>query len=621
VLKNRFVGLPLGLSGYVDITDSPTERMVAMYGRRAAGGAAMITVEATYVEECEVSRRGLLGFYSDKQIPVFSVLTDAIHRGGALAGLQITNRWHTDFPYDLGTMSPTDIESTIDAFVRGSVRAQAAGFDVVEIHVAHGWPLSRFASPLFNHRHDKYGDYAFVPSEVVRRTRAAVGPNVVVAIRLSILESEMEGKAGITLDQTINQLCPAFEDAGVDLLSLTFGQGPIAPDLKDYNATEILYVAPGDKLAAIKAVKETVGVPVLGRSRFTDPDLAARALKEGAMDLVGMGRQLLADPDFPAKLEDGRSGEIVRCIGCDFCAGGVGLQGKTLHCAVNPTTGREVEASWPSVRIRQPKRVLVAGGGVAGMEAALRLSQLSCEVVLAEQRDALGGLLALAAGLPNLRLVDLGWLVEDLKRKLAASTVEVRLGAPVTESMLKQVKPAALVVAVGSVAGGANGWQPGADPRVDLITLPDYLGGGKAGRRVVVDGRGEGAEVAVSLARQGHEVTLVEVSSRLAPLRYDYTMRRLEALNDYMKEESIRALWGSHIEAVKGSTVSVRRRNGRLETAEADTILIAGRTPAQVCEGADGQVPSIFHIGDCRSPRGLGEALDEARQAAFSIAG
>jgi 2,4-dienoyl-CoA reductase-like NADH-dependent reductase (Old Yellow Enzyme family)/thioredoxin reductase len=622
VLKNRLVALPTGLSGYTDSTHTPTERYVALYGRKALGGAALITVGIVYVEPYPITQNRMMGFYSDDQIPAYSVLTNAIHRGGAHASLQITDRWHFDFPYEMDDLTTVQIEAMIDHYVRGALRARAAGFDAVEIEVAHGWPLARFTSPLTNHRHDRYGEYSAVPCEVIGRIRGALGNEFPVIARVSIID-DLVGGRGITLEQSVNELCPAFEDAGTDVLSVTFGLGPIEREVKDYQGTETIYYAPGDKFDYIKQVTAALNIPVLGRSRVTDPHLPEQAVGEGWVDLVGMARQLLADPFFPAKIEDRAYDEVERCIGCDYCSRGTSRFGTTLHCTVNPSLGRELDERAPRPSVRRPKSVAIVGGGPAGMELALLLEERRWHVTLIERDERLGGLLRWVVQMPQLRLEDLQYLVDSQERRIASSSVKVMLGTEFTSSMLKALDAEVLVLATGSVPPDFRFEGKGqVTDGVSVCTYLDYLSGRPIGNRVVVDGRGEGAEFAVSLARGGHEVTLVEASPRLLQTEYDYAGRRQEALHDYLAETGVSSYWSSHVVGINGRSVAVRGRSGRLSEITADTLLVAGRTPVKLnMDGAKNGSQAVYEIGDCARPRGIAEALDSARILVNSLAG
>ena len=315
-LRNRLVGLPIGRSGFIDGHGAPTERMIALYRRRAAGGAGLITVEIATVEPHPCPQAGLLRFDDDQRIPAFSVLVDAIHEAGAAAALQITDRWHTHFPYRLHELSLATLQGMFDQYARGAERALRAGFDAINIQGAHGWPLARFLSPLYNDRTDQYREPTRVPAMVVRRIRTVVGPQVPLLFRLCLDEG---APGGLHPAQVCDRIAPQLEDAGVDVLDLTFGAGPIAKNVKAYLGTEPLYSPAGERADLYRWVRERLSVPMLGRSRIIDPAVAVQMVEDGAVDLLGIGRQLLADPDFPLKTAQHQWDAINRCIGCDVC--------------------------------------------------------------------------------------------------------------------------------------------------------------------------------------------------------------------------------------------------------------------------------------------------------------
>lgn len=618
-LKNRIVATPLGLSRYIDSTGSPSERMVARHRRHALGGVALTTVEATYVEAYEPTRSGLMGFYSDRQIPQFAALTDGVHSAGGKIAMQILDRWHADFPYEMDDLSVTQIEKMIDCYVRAAVRVMMAGFDAVNLQMTHGWPLSRFASPLTNHRHDRYGEYSYVGSQVIKRVRAEVGNELVIIPRFTVVE-DIQGQVGVTLSQAVNELAPAFEAAGADIFDLSFGLGPIARDAKDYWATELIYVEPGARFEHCRAIKSVTALPVIGRSGVNDPVLARQAVDEGWVDLLGLGRQILADPDFPRKLEAGRDDIVNHCIRCQFC-GRVTVGGAQvvppLRCSVNGELGREIDIHAPALPIGR-RKVIVVGAGVAGMQAALSLAARDCEVTLYERSPTLGGAVTILAELPHLRLSDLRYAVEDLERKLRETSVSFRLGEEFTESMADTVDAHAVVVATGSTPGGRG---PALEGEI-VRPYSDYLLSKRIGDRVVIDGRGEGAEFAVSLARGGHKVTLVESGLKLPPAPYDYAVKRVEALGDYLEDSGVQIMLRSQVTAVAGNVVTIQARNGNETSVQADTLLIAGRTARRSLTAALRQrMQAVYEIGDSAGPRGLGEAFEEGRAVAVSIAG
>ena len=528
----------------------------------------------------------------------------------AAAALQITDRWHTHFPYQLHEVSLAALQGMVEQYARGAERALRAGFDALNIQGAHGWPLARFLSPLYNDRTDQYREPTRVPAMVVRRIRAVVGPQVPILFRLCLDEG---APGGLHPAEVRDSIAPQLEDAGVDVLDLTFGAGPIAKDVKAYLGTEPLYSPPGERAELYRWVRERLSVPLLGRSRITDPAVALHMVEEGAVDLLGIGRQLLADPDFPLKTAQHRWDAINRCIGCDVCLAQTVLRGRTLSCPINPTLGREVEQRASAPRARVPRRVHVVGAGIAGLETAWGLARRGHQVTLWEQAPAPGGLLRQVAGLPAVHLRDLASYGAYVLRALAGLGVELRLGTRVTAERLgyggggdrraRDRGPPAHVGEPRSLQGPAVvGWTA-------------YLAGqATLGERVGVVSHGEGAEFALSLARTGHEVWLLEQGVAPRQAAYDYAGRRLQALTDALAEARVRIVGLVDTVHPTAGGVMVRYRNGHREILPIDTVLIAGRQASEV--PVQDLVPpgwDVYQAGDCVAPLGIAEALQAAR--------
>ena len=340
-----------------------------------------------------------------------------------------------------------------------------------------------------------------------------------------------------------DSIAPQLEDAGVDVLDLTFGAGPIAKDVKAYLGTEPLYSPPGERAGLYRWVRERLSVPLLGRSRITDPAVALHMVEEGAVDLLGIGRQLLADPDFPLKTAQHRWDAINRCIGCDVCLAQTVLRGRTLSCPINPTLGREVEQRPSAPRARVPRRVHVVGAGIAGLETAWGLARRGHQVTLWEQAPAPGGLLRQVAGLPAVHLRDLASYGAYVLRALAGLGVELRLGTRVTAESLSTEEGETVVLAIGARPHTLASTDPSQGPAV--VGWTAYLAGqATLGERVGVVSHGEGAEFALSLARTGHGVWLLEQGVALHPAAYDYAGRRCRlSLTSWPRRVS--ASWGS----------------------------------------------------------------------------
>ncbi|MBF0527514.1 MAG: FAD-dependent oxidoreductase, partial [Deltaproteobacteria bacterium] len=392
-------------------------------------------------------------------------------------------------------MTHEDIRKTIASFAAGAARAREAGFDAVEILGSAGYLICQFLSPLTNKRTDEYGgdlDHRMrFGCEVIRAVRQVVGPDFPVSIRIAGHDF-MDG--GHT-NREARIFAQAVEDAGVDLINVTGGwhETKVPQTTMDLPRGGFTYLARG--------IKEVVKVPVIACNRINTPELAEEVLRQGFADLIGLGRPLLADPDFPQKAMSGRSDEIALCLACNQACFDHGLSLQPVGCLVNPQAGFESETKIEPTA--DPKRVLVIGGGPAGMEAALVLSSRGHQVQLIEQATRLGGQILLAAAPPGRE--EFLSLATSLTNRLAKTETAVELGRRVTADVVKDIDPEIVVVATG-----AKPIQPDI-PGVDgpgVVQAWDILSGrvtpGELGRRVLVLGGGAvGCETALFLAKYG----------------------------------------------------------------------------------------------------------------------
>jgi 2,4-dienoyl-CoA reductase-like NADH-dependent reductase (Old Yellow Enzyme family)/thioredoxin reductase len=477
-LRNRIIVTAMGVS-LAEADGSCGDRLIAYHEEQAKGGAALIITGVTGVAwPVGAVQPNQTAISDDRFIPGLRRLTDAVHahgariaaqlhHGGLVAGHSakdghplwapsIPGPFKGDFPdYFLAeempvmgsglpsikVMTTEDIETVIRQFADAALRAKAAGFDGAEIHGGHGYVLSSFMSPATNTRTDSYGgaleNRARLTLEVIRAVRAAAGPDFPIWCKLDSREVGKTG--GITLDDA-KRAARLIEDAGVDAISVTayhdVGQGKL------HSASNIPH-DPGANIPAAAAIKSVVEVPVIASGRV-EPEAAEAHLRAGDFDFLGMGRKILADPDLPRKLAEGRADDILPCIYCYTCVS-TAYVGKPVRCAVNPETAYEYLR--PAAKAPAPKRFVVVGGGPAGMEAARRLARAGHRVVLLEKADRLGGTLRLAAlaYAPNERLLD--WLL----RQIAGSTVEVRLKTDATPELVRSLEPDSVIVATGAV--------------------------------------------------------------------------------------------------------------------------------------------------------------------------
>lgn len=457
-----------------------TPELIRYYEARAEGGTGLVTVEMCSPEPAGRHRKHELGILHDGFLPGLRELTSRLRAAGARPAIQIghagghTREDVTGVPpvapsalphqvqeVDVRTVVPLAltrerIRAIVGAFAEAAERAKRAGFEVVEIHGAHGYLIAQFLSPLDNHRTDEYGgslpNRARVALEVLEACRRRVGDFPVI-FRYS---ADEYAPGGFTLDEA-REIAPWLVDAGADALHVTGGcyrsrpSGALMIPPMGYPEATFLHLA--------RAIKARVAVPVIAVGRLHDPALAERLLTEGQADMVALGRQLIADPGWPRKVRDGRLDEIRPCVACNTCVDGM-REGDRLHCLVNPLAAREPEFELrPASR---PRRVLVVGGGPAGMEAARLLALRGHRVTLVERERELGGQLRLAAKAPVFQNVAtdapvLLRLVEFLARQLAKAGVDVRLGRVVTAEFVKDLRPEVVVLATGASYRGPLG--------------------------------------------------------------------------------------------------------------------------------------------------------------------
>lgn len=477
-LANRIIVTAMGVSLAED-DGSVGERLIAYHVAQARGGAGLIVMGVTGVAwPVGAVQPNQSAISHDRFLPGLTRLADAVHAAGGKIAAQLHHGglvashaaqeghplWAPapqppfagDFPdYFLpeemaafaGGAVPTvkiltaeDIAQVVRQFAEAALRAKRAGFDGVEIHGGHGYLLSSFVSPVTNRRTDDYGgtleQRARLLLEVVRAVRAAVGADFAMWVKID--SSEIGRPGGIVLDDAL-RLAPLVAAAGADAITVTayhdVGQGKL------HSASNIPH-APAAHLAAARAIKAVVSIPVIASGRV-EVDIGDRGIAAGDFDFLAMGRKLLADPALPTLLAEGRESDIRPCIYCYTCVSTAYVR-EQVRCAVRPETGFE-SLSW-SVR-PAAGTVVVVGGGPAGMEAARRLDAAGNKVVLIERSDRLGGTLRFAglAYAPNARLLE--WL----SRQIEASKVEVRLRTVATPALIASLQPVRVIVATGAV--------------------------------------------------------------------------------------------------------------------------------------------------------------------------
>ncbi|HUJ91586.1 MAG TPA: FAD-dependent oxidoreductase [Gaiellaceae bacterium] len=623
-IRNRIVQPPMG-TGLVE-NGHLSPRDVAFQEERARAGVGLIITGAAVVHPTSLFPvRIIVEAWDEDGIDALRARCEAVQRHGARIFGQLVHLGRESpggltnsvpmgpspvasprDPSPPHEMSVAEVRMIVEAFARSAANFQAAGYDGVEISAGHGYLLAQFLSPASNRRKDAYrGDKlegrTRLLREIVEAMRNRCGDRYPLGIRLS---AEEETPDGLTLDDT-REIVYAIQDAApVDYISLTAGMR--GSYVKDATYPE------GFTLDWAATVKQDVDVPVMAAGRIRFPDLAERAVASGQVDFVAIGRGVIADPEWVSKAREGRAAEIRPCIGIvQDCRAAHGQ----LGCAVNARAGRELE--WEPVRrAAAPKRVVVAGAGPAGLEAARVAAEAGHEVVLYERADVTGGQLRIAAAGPTREeLLDFVFYAE---RELARLGVEMRLGTPATRDAVLADAPDLVVAATG-----ARPMPPEFpfDAEARVATVWELLGGAvkvpPPRAAVLDDGSGfwHGISAAEYLAERGAAVELLTPARGIAlAIPHESVAGVLGRLGS----NGVRYRTLTTVTSVRGSTVSladvVTDESSQLE---ADLLVVRTRLLPDdaLLRELVGEVPALVAVGDCSAGRRLTHAVLDANSA------
>lgn len=630
--KNRLFSAPVSLQELSSECFLSQEN-IAFFELRAKGGAANVTVGQSIVLEGGSPHTKELHLYDPLILPSLTHAARTIRRhncipsielshGGKYAGIPNLENPHPKYkPYgpmhefteegvEVFQLDETMIQELIEGFKSSAALIKKAGFEMLMVHAGHGWLLSQFMSPT-NQRDDQYGgsleNRMRFPVMVLKAIREAVGEGFPIEFRMNALELYPEGHG---LDEAIR--IAQYVEEYVDIIHVSAGNQHIAETFVRTHPSMFLPHGVNVELAA--EIKKHVSKPVAVVGAITEPDIAEEIIASGKADIVEMARALIADPFLPRKAQEGRDEDIRKCMRCHHCMDTI-IMTRDTACAINPVIGEEELYFSPSPMPEQPKKILIAGGGPGGMQAALSAAERHHQVILCEASDKLGGQIRCEAhvdfkknyyGFAN-------WLIHQITQH---DNIEVRLNTRVDQALVDQIAPDSLICAIGATPIVPP--IPGIDDKRVIYCTDLEKDDLDVGERVVIIGAGlVGSETAIHFKRDNKQVTLIEARDDFA---VDSNAFHKMALNIELRD-GIDVHLGTKVEAITEEGVVAIDSNGQRLVFPADTIFcsVGMRSRADEREQLRGSILDFWPVGDCVRPGKVASAVHHGHYAALDI--
>ncbi|MDR1820804.1 MAG: FAD-dependent oxidoreductase [Oscillospiraceae bacterium] len=637
--RSRLFGSPTGTS-FLDSRHYPIAETYAYYEEKAKGGAASICVGDCVISEDSRMNNGHIALYDPMNYMHLNKLADAISRHGAVASIELSHsgshshasaregaQLYGPMEYDLPggfhvlPMTDEQIYKVIDQYVQAAITAKRAGFGMVTIHGGHGWLLTEFMSPKSNQRTDKWGgspeNRCRFAVEVCDAIRKAVGPKFPIEMRISGSECN---PAGYDIDEGV-EIAKQL-DGHLDLIHVSAGSHEVwdvftvtHPDMFLPDGVNVRFAAEIKKHVKHSKVA-TVGA-------LNKPEIMEEIIASGKADVVQVARGLIADPALPKKARAGREDDINTCVRCLACFSNLMTKG-TFICALNPVIGNEVENKWvPNVvadaargadgyalpdidPIAVPhtyrKKVLVAGGGIAGMQAALTAYSRGHSVTLVEKSGKLGGALLCEDAVPFKK--DLAKYLERQAKRIAASGIDLRLNTEATPALAAQLNPDVVIAATG-----ARPLVPPIPGIENAVSAEDvYVKPELAGKSVVILGAGlVGSELGIYLSQLGREVTIIEMAEAVND---GGNILQGLAIRLESARQNISVNFKTKAVEIGKNYVKAQKEDDTAAEFKGDTIIYAlGQVPqTESAEALRFAAPEFYQIGDCLAPKNIVEA-------------
>ena len=616
-----------GLASFLIENDgSYSDKTIEHYRLRAAGGASMIIIEAHGVAPEGIVSRHQARIYDDRFIGDLSKVAAVIKAEGSIpaiqihhAGRQVPARVINRKPFapsplpcpaikgDVEPLTIDGIHKIIKQFGDAAERAVQAGFELIEIHGAHGYLINQFLSRFSNIREDEYGKDIVGRSkfarEIIREVKERVGKDFPISFKISAQEFVADG---LTTEESI-KILELLVTEGLDIVQVSAGN-----DATPEWICQPMFMKKACLLDSAEKIKAALNIPIMVVGRINDPLIAESIISEGKADLICMGRGLLADPELPRKAQEGRLEDIRICIACNTCMQSIFRKGR-IECLVNPGLGREKEMEIHLAKI--PKKVMVIGGGPGGLNVAHTAAKRGHYVSLYEKESFLGGQLIL--GSSSFFKKEMLSLIGFLKKQIEKCNVTCHMNSEVTINMIKENNPDIVIMATGSIP---------CKPPIEgielplVMTVPDIFNGIKTAMKniIIIGGGATGCEVALELSESGASVTIVEQLPNIGAQIEAITKK---IILEKLGKNSVRILTEHRLSKVTEKGVFVTDRNGNELFLEGDNVIIAvGNRPNNNLFDQVKQLGiEVYQIGDCLEVRTAKEAIYEGACIGMAI--
>lgn len=624
-LKNRII-LPAMGTRMASEKGEITDRLIAYHAARAKGGCGLNIVEVAAVHRPS-SPAHFVWICEDSLIEGHKKLTDAIHENGGKAGIQL---WQGGLAVSMDPSAqillPSDmnlgqytipgitleqIKEVVFCYGQAARRAVEAGYDCIEFHLAHNYLPHSFLSGGLNHRTDEYGgsfeNRCRFPLEVIDAIRNNIPEDMPLFIRIDAHDDFLE--KGLTIEEVID-FCNIAKEHGVDVLDVSRGNILTAATIYEVPPID---VPQGFNIENASRIRKETNMLTIGVGRINHEDFAEKLLAEDKVDMVVMGRAQLADPELVNKLKEGRTQDIIHCIGCDQgCYDGFTdvVNREFITCMRNPNIGHEAEHTF--TKTENPKHVWIVGGGVGGMEAAKVLKELGHEPEIFEASDHLGGQFIIAGKAPGKKEM------EDATIEMAKQTeriCKIHLNTKVTPEMIEEKKPDHVIIATGAlpIALRLDG-----EDQIHHVQANDVLMGKEklSGYIAIIGGGLVGLEAADYLATQGCKVTVLEMKDKigadLGSLRQIAVMMKMNQLKVELKPSSkVNSLSKEGVVLESGQTIPCEHVVYAVGSKSVDN--------SDLCSMMDKLSIPYQIIGDAKAARRALNAIEEGYYAAMEV--